>query len=186
MTVQKITKTVKGCLFLGLFAVVALEGTAQKYVAEKGVITFFSDGVIEDISATNSDVASIFNLQTGDLVFSVPVREFQFGKKLMQEHFNEKYMESDKFPKATFSGKLTDINVSQTGEQRVKAKGKLIIHGVTREVDIEGTAHTGDKIILKSKFKIRLADYNIKIPQLMFQNIAEEVEVTVDLTYKPH
>lgn len=175
----------KGCLFLCLFVVVALKGTAQKYVAEKGVITFFSDGVIEDITAANPEIASIFNLQTTELAFSVPVRKFQFEKKLMQEHFNEKYMESDKFPKAAFSGKLMDLNISQTGEQRVTAKGKLVIHGVTKEVDIEGTATLGDKIILKSKFKIRLADYHIKIPQLLFQNIAEEVEVTVDLAYKP-
>lgn len=180
-----IKKKVKGYLFLCLFMVVALKGTAQKYVAEKGVITFFSDAVVEDITATNSKIASIFNQETGALAFSVPIREFQFEKKLMQEHFNEKYMESDKFPKATFSGKLTNLNIAQGGEQHVKAKGKLIIHGTTKEVEIEGIANIGDKVNLKSKFMIKLTDYNIKIPQLLFQNIAEEVEVTVDLTYKP-
>jgi polyisoprenoid-binding protein YceI len=176
----------KWCLFLGLFCVMALEGTAQKYVAERSVITFFSDALIEDITATNSKTASILNKQTGELVFSVPIREFQFEKKLMQEHFNgEKYMESDKYPKATFSGKLMNLDVNQTNVQQVKAKGKLTIHGVTREVEFDGTAQSGEKIVMKSKFKIKLADYKIKIPQLVFQNIAEEVEVTVDITYKP-
>lgn len=171
--------------FLGLFCVMALEGTAQKFVAEKSVITFFSDALIEDITATNSKTASIFNKETSELVFSVPIREFQFEKKLMQEHFNEKYMESDKYPKATFSGKLINLDVIQNHEQHVKAKGKLTIHGVTKDVELEGTAQLGAKIVLKSKFKIKLADYNVAIPQLMFQNIAEEVEVTVNFTYKP-
>jgi hypothetical protein len=172
-------------LFLGLFCVMALEGTAQKYVAEKSVITFFSDALIEDITATNSKTASIFNKETSDLVFSVPIREFQFEKKLMQEHFNEKYMESEKYPKATFSGKLINLDVTKANEQQVKAKGKLTIHGVTKDVELDGTAQLGDKIVLKSKFSVKLADYNVTIPQLMFQNIAEEVEVTINFTYKP-
>lgn len=172
-------------LFLGLFWVMALEGTAQKYVAEKSVITFFSDALLEDITATNTKSASLFNLQSGDMAFSVPIREFQFEKKLMQEHFNEKYMESDKYPKATFSGKLINFNATLQTEQPVKAKGKLTLHGVTREVEFSGTARAGDRIAMKSKFMIKLADYNIKIPQLVFQNIAEEVEVSVEITYKP-
>jgi polyisoprenoid-binding protein YceI len=174
-----------GRLLLGLFCVMALEGTAQKYVAEKSVITFFSDALIEDITASNAKTTSIFNKQTGELAFSVPVREFQFENKLMQEHFNEKYMESDKYPKATFSGKIINLDVAQTDVQQVKAKGKLTIHGVTREVEIYGTAQPGDKITVKTKFRVKLADYKIKIPQVVFQNIAEEVEVTVDITYKP-
>ena len=175
----------KWILFWGLFWVVALEGTAQKYVAEKSSITFFSDALIEDIKAVNTTGASILNVQTSDLVFSVPIREFQFRKKLMQEHFNEKYLESDKYPKATFSGRLVDFDPAQKNSQSVKAKGKLNIHGIAREVEIDGTAVAGDIIILSSKFKIRLADYKIEIPQLMFRNIAEEVEVTLEFIYKP-
>lgn len=173
----------KWYLLLGLFWVMVLESSAQKFVAEKSVITFFSDALIEDITATNSKSSSIFNKQTGDVAFTVPIREFQFEKKLMQEHFNEKYMESEKYPKATFSGKIIDMD-AQAPEQRVKATGKLTIHGVTHDIEFDGTAQVGDKVTLKSKFKVRLADYNIKIPQLVFQNIAEEVEVTVDITYK--
>lgn len=172
-------------LFLGLFWVVALEGSAQKFVAEKSVITFFSDALIEDITATNSKAVSLFNRQTGEVAFSIPIREFQFEKKLMQEHFNEKYMESEKYPKALFSGVLQNFDGSLTGVQNVKAKGKLTIHGVTREVEISGTAEVGNKITLKSKFPVKLADYKVEIPQLVFQNIAETVDVTVDITYKP-
>lgn len=171
-------------LLLGLFMVMALESSAQKFVAEKGVITFFSDAPIEDILATNAKAISIFNVQSGEIAFSVPIHEFQFAKKLMQEHFNEKYMESEKYPKAVFSGKILNLNTDQTTIQQVKANGKLTIHGVTHDVEFDGTVLMNDKITMKSKFNVKLADYNIKIPQLVFQNIAEEVEVTVDITYK--
>ncbi|MBL7841019.1 MAG: YceI family protein [Cyclobacteriaceae bacterium] len=172
-------------LFLGLFWVVALEGTAQKFVAEKSVITFFSDALLEDIAATNTKTVSIFNKQTGEVAFSVPISQFQFEKKLMQQHFNEKYMESEKYPKATFSGVLTNYDASASGVQTVKAKGKLTIHGVTREVEIDGTAEVGDRPVLKAKFQVKLADYKVEIPPLVFQNIAETVDVSIDITYKP-
>ena len=169
-----------------LFLVVALNASAQRYVAEQSSITFFSDATIEDIQAVNTKSAGMFDSQTSDLVFSVSIREFQFHKKLMQQHFNDKYMESDKYPKATFSGKLAGYNQSGTGTQSVQAKGKLLIHGVTNDVVISGTVESAEgKIIMKSKFIIKLEDYKIKIPQLMWQNIAEQVEVTVDFTYKP-
>lgn len=159
--------------------------TAQKYQAEKTYILFYSDAPMEDISATNTKASSVLNVQNNDIVFSVNIRDFQFEKKLMQEHFNEKYLESEKFPKATFSGKLLDFDVSQQTIQNVKAKGKLTIHGVTKEVEITGTAQVGEKIKLKSKFMVVLAEYKIKIPQLVWKNIAEQVEVTVEFTYKP-
>lgn len=173
-------------LILSFFLVMAHGASSQKYVLENGVITFFSDATVEDIAAKNEKVSSIMNVQTMDIAFSVPIREFQFEKKLMQEHFNEKYLESEKFPKSTFTGKMSGFDNTVKGVQKVKANGKLTIHGVTTSVEILGTAEVqSDKIILKSKFIVKLADYNIKIPQLMWQNIAEQVEVTVDFTYKP-
>ena len=171
--------------FVG-FCVMALQAVGQKYTLEKSVITFFSDATIEDIAATNKKATSIFNAEASEIAFSVPINEFQFEKKLMQEHFNEKYMESEKFPKATFAGTISGFDLKATGAQQAKASGKLTIHGVTKTVDIPGTAEVqSGNIILKAKFIVKLADYNIKIPQLMWQNIAEQVEVTVDFTYKP-
>jgi len=171
--------------FWVLFSVMALNTTAQKYVSEMSVITFFSEAAIEDIKAENSKANSMYNTQTGDIAFSVPIREFQFEKKLMKEHFNEKYMESEKYPKATFSGKL-DGPSGTVGVHEVKAKGKLVIHGVTMEVEIPGMLEiTEQHILMKSKFIVRLKDYNIMIPQLMWQNIAEQVEVSIEFTYKP-
>jgi hypothetical protein len=168
------------------FLLIVVNGLAQKYTAEKSFIKFYSDAAIEDITAENTKVSTIFNSATGDLVFSVPMKEFQFEKSLMQEHFNEKYVESEKFPKATFQGKLSGYDMNKSGAQDARAIGKLTIHGVTREIDVPGTfAVEGKKLTMKSKFMVKVADYEITIPTLVFQNIAEQVEVTIDFTYKP-
>jgi hypothetical protein len=159
--------------------------SAQKYNTEKTYVSFFSDAAIEDIKAENTKTAGIFNSATGDLAFSVPIKEYQFAKSLMKEHFNEKYMETEKYPKSTFQGTITGYDPNATGTQDVTSKGKLTIHGETKEVEIAGTIEKqGDKLIMKSKFMVKLEDYKIKIPQLLWQNIAEQVEVTADFTFK--
>jgi hypothetical protein len=168
------------------FFTISFKAPAQKFTAEKGHITFFSDAAIEDIEAVNTVVGSLLNATSGDLVFIIKIRDFVFQKSLMREHFNEKYMESEKFPKATFQGKLVGFKPGVAGEQKVKAVGKLTIHGVTKDVDISGIAESvNSKVLLKSKFMVKLADYEIKIPQLIWQNIAEQVEVKIDFIYKP-
>ncbi len=104
----------------------------------------------------------------------------------MKEHFNEKYMETEKYPKSTFQGKVSGYDPNATGTQNVSSKGKLTIHGETKEVEIPGTIEKqGEKLLMKSKFIVKLEDYKITIPQLLWQNIAEQVEVTVDFTFKP-
>lgn len=172
-------------LFLFLSMLCAFTARAQKYSAEKGMITFFSDAAIEDIKAENSQVGSMFNSATGELVYIIKILDFKFQKSLMREHFNEKYMETEKFPKSTFQGKITGFTPHAVGEQKVKAIGKLAIHGVTKVVEIPGTLEfSGGKAVMKSKFIVKLVDYNIKIPKLVWQNIAEEIEVKIDFTYK--
>ena len=159
---------------------------AQKYIAEKSEIVFFSDAPMEDIKATNKKASSIYNASSNEIVFSVPIAEFQFAKSLMQEHFNEKYMESDKYPKATFQGTIQNYDATKKDTQNARAVGKLTIHGVSNDVDLPGTIEvSGSKLIMKSKFMVKVADYKIEIPQLLWQNIAEQVEVTVEFTFKP-
>jgi hypothetical protein len=173
-------------LLLMVLMALALCGHAQKYVVEKSMISFYSHATIEDISAKNEKIASIFNAATGEIVFSIPISEFQFAKSLMQEHFNEKYMESDKYPKASFQGVIAGYDAQAKGAQQLKAKGKLTVHGVTKDVEIPGTLEKqGDKLTLKSKFIVVLEDYNITRPQLLWKNIAEQVEVTAEISYKP-
>jgi polyisoprenoid-binding protein YceI len=171
-----------------IISLVLLSGNslAQKYTTEKTFVSFFSDAAIEDITAKNKKSTSLFNAETGDIAFSVPIKEFEFAKSLMKEHFNEKYMDTEKYPKSTFQGKVTGFNPQASGVQNAKAQGKLSIHGVTKDVEIPGTIEKqGDKLLMKSKFVVKLEDYKIEIPQLLWQNIAEQVEVTVDFVYKP-
>jgi len=158
----------------------------QKYATEKGQISFFSDAPVEDIEAINSVVGSLFNGSTGEIVYILKMRDFIFPKALMREHFNEKYIESEKYPKGTFQGKITGFSASATGVQNVRAIGKLSIHGVTQDIDVPGTIESvSGKLHMKSKFFVKLVDYNIKIPTIIWQNIAEEVEVRIDIIYKP-
>lgn len=176
----------KNTLLIFFFTTVAFQTTAQQYIVEKSYVKFYSHATIEDITAENKKCSAIFDAATGEIVFSVPISEFQFAKSLMQEHFNEKYMDTEKYPKSTFKGKVSGFDGSAAGVQNATAAGKLFIHGVEREVTIPGTIEkSGDKLQFKSKFIVKLEDYNVDRPQLLWKNIAEQVEVTVDFVFKP-
>lgn len=158
---------------------------AQKSELQKGKVTFFSEAPLENITATTEDVAGIIDMSKNQFAFSIKVITFRFAKSLMQEHFNEKYMESDKYPKATFTGSLQNFKSNHKGEQSVLAVGKLTIHGITREVSIPGKIDMSNqkKLHIISTFNVRLEDYNIERPKLVWQNLAEEIEISVDFTF---
>lgn len=172
-----------------LLAVILLPLNAfsqKRYFSEKSFVSFFSEGVIEEIKASNTRVTSILDLASGEVAYLLSPKDFQFDKKLMQVHFNEKYMESEKYPKSSFKGKIVGFDAANTHLQHVKAQGKLTIHGVTRDIDVPGTLHIeGNTVTLRSKFMVKLEDYNIKVPQIVWQNIAQQVEVTVHFLYRP-
>lgn len=173
-------------LFLAII-LLPLNGFSQKrYFSEKSFVSFFSEGVIEEIKASNTKVTSILDLANGEVAYLMSPKDFQFEKKLMQVHFNEKYMESEKYPKSSFKGKIVGYDAAKNNLQQVKAQGKLTIHGVTRDIDVPGTLHIeGNTVTLRSKFMVKLEDYNIKVPQIVWQNIAQQVEVTVHFLYRP-
>jgi hypothetical protein len=159
--------------------------SGQKYEIEKGSISFFSDAVLEDITAVNTASRCLLSIPSREISFVIPIKRFEFPKKLMQEHFNEKYMESETYPNATFSGVLSELPTEQEGARQVTARGKLTIHGVSREVVISGSLQwSGSRLMMTSKFTVRLEEHKITIPTLMWQNIAEEVEVRVNLTLR--
>lgn len=163
---------------------------AQKYITRDGHISFYSEAPLENIEAHNYQASSVLDVETGEIAFSVLIKGFEFEKALMQEHFNEKYLHSDKYPKSTFKGEIQnmdDFDLSEPGEYEVLVKGELTIHGVTHDVEHEGTLEVKDgKISGYSKFPVRVADYDITIPALMKDNIADVVDVTVNLDYKPY
>lgn len=154
---------------------------AQSYKTSNGKVSFFSSAPVEDIKADNNKVSGIFDAQTGNLAFLVPINGFSFEKALMQEHFNEKFLESHKYPEATFEGKLTGYNIAKAGTQIARANGDLTIHGLTVKSDIPGTIRFQDnQVFMEAKFLIKLEDHEIQIPKVLFYNIAEEIEVTVN------
>lgn len=174
----------KKIFLLMAFATIFLaQANAQKYGTRKGSITFNSDTQMEKIKAVNNTVSAVIDAKSKKLQFAVLIKGFQFKKALMQEHFNENYMESSKFPKATFKGEIIDgdVNFTQIGSYDVKVKGMLTIHGVTKEVTVpariemsKAGAHT------VASFDVVLADYGIKIPSLVKNKIAKEVTIKVD------
>lgn len=157
---------------------------AQKYMTRTGKVSFYSATPIEKIEAVNNEMASALDGGTGEFVFQAPVKSFKFEKALMQEHFNENYMESDKYPKADYKGKITNmsaVNLSKDGTYNVSTSGKLTMHGVTQDVTVPGTVTVkGGSATVNSKFKVKPADYKINIPKLVEGKIAKELEITVN------
>jgi len=160
--------------------------SAQKYMTRSGKISFFSSTSIENIEAFNNEAAAAMDFKTGDVVFQVPVKSFKFEKALMQEHFNEDYMESDKFPKATFKGKINPADVAEKdGVYKTTVTGDLTIHGVTNPVSVPGTVTVkGGELVADAKFKVKPADYKIKIPSMAASKIAQSIEITVNTAMK--
>jgi hypothetical protein len=180
----------KNVLMVILFLAANLNIFAQdKYISKTGHIWFYSHTPMEDIEAHNRQVATILDTKTGDVVFSVLMKSFEFKRALMEEHFNENYVESDKFPKAQFKGKITnlsEVNFAKEGSYNTTIEGDMTIHGKTRKVTAKGTLEVkGGKIMANSKFNIVPQDYDIVIPSLVKDKFAESMATTVEITYEP-
>jgi hypothetical protein len=155
------------------------------YACKNAKISLFSSAPIEDIKAVSSSGASVYNSGTGELEFSVAIRSFQFDKSLMQDHFNSEYMESDKYPKATFKGKITDhVDVTKDGAYPITVTGDLTVHGITKARTIAGSLTVRSGVVtMASEFMVKCADHHIDIPQIVFHNIAESIKMNVSATY---
>jgi hypothetical protein len=155
------------------------------YMCKNAEISIFSSAPIEDIAAKTSSGQSVYNAATGDLVFSVAINTFKFRKALMQEHFNSDYLESDKYPRATFKGKIQEHpDLTKDGTYQITATGVLDVHNVKQNRTIPGilTVSNGN-VTMKSEFMVKCVDHHIDIPKLVFQNIAETIKVNITATY---
>ena len=168
---------------------VAVATNAQKYMTKNGFIGFFSHTSMEDVKADNNQVNSILDISTGDLVFQALIKSFHFERALMEEHFNENYMESEKFPKSSFKGKITNlssVDFKKNGAYEVSVEGDLTMHDMTKKITVKGTFEVlPDGINASSKFNIVPEDYNISIPGVVREKIAKNLEVTVIMKYTP-
>jgi YceI-like domain len=170
-------------ILLTLTALVFSTGIfAQIYIAKTCTISFFSESPLENIEAINKAAKPLVNTSTNDVQVKITNTAFIFEKPLMQEHFNENYMESEKYPNSIFKGKINEkIDWTKDGEHKVTVTGKMSIHGVDKDITIPGLVTIkGGEITIVTKFKIHVADYNIKVPSLYVQNIAEDVEVKLN------
>jgi polyisoprenoid-binding protein YceI len=168
--------------------VCTLNAQDKLYFTDKGTIDFTSDAPLEVIKAASSKLAGIVNLDDRTFSFSIPMSSFEgFNSALQRTHFNENYLETEKYPKATFNGKIIEeVDFSQTGDIRVRAKGKLMIHGVEQDRIIRCSLSIGNnRIRITSSFTVLLEDHDITIPSIVQQKIAEEVQVEMEATITP-
>jgi polyisoprenoid-binding protein YceI len=179
----------KRLAFLFILSLVFITANAQKYVTKNGYIGFHSSTPAEDIKADNNQVAGVIDTSTGEMVFQVLIKSFHFEKALIEEHFNENYMESDKYPKAIFTGKIAnpaDVNFLKPGTYDVYVEGDLTIHGVTNKVKEKGSIEVSSAgINATSKFNLIPEEYKIIIPSVVRNNIAKTLEVNVSMKYTP-
>ncbi|MDX1350757.1 MAG: YceI family protein [Putridiphycobacter sp.] len=178
----------KKIIAITLLVGLSFVGFGQKYLTQTGQINFYSFAEKEDITAVNNQVSSVLNTENGELAFSLLMKAFSFEKALMQEHFNEKYVESDKYPKATFKGSIIDFDAAKITDKAttVKVQGKLTIHGVTKDITTTGTLQktSSGNIIAKASFIINLDDYNIAIPSAVKNKVSNKIEIKVNLEYE--
>jgi hypothetical protein len=173
---------------LMLFIMNTLFAQNNKYFTRNGSITFTSAAPMEKIISKNSQVNCILNTQTNDIAFKVVVKSFEFEKQAMADHFNNDYLQSDKFPNATFEGKITNtIDYTKNGKYDVTVDGKLTIHGVAKAMKQKGTIEIKDgKIVAKSKFTILLSDYGITVPNDYLKKISNTVELNIEAAMTPY
>ncbi len=178
----------KSLLSLAL-ALLSTAAFAQKWGTRTGQIDFFSKTPVEDISAKNKKVSAVVDAGSGAIAVSVSIRDFKFERALMEEHFNENYLESEKYPTADFRGTIENpksVDWTKDGVYQIKAVGELTMHGVTQKVIAPMQILVKDgKAGVTGNFPITLADYKIKIPTLVGAKIAKQIDVTVLIAMQP-
>jgi len=160
---------------------------AQLCMTRSGFIGFYSKTVMEDIIAENNQVYGVIDVSKKNLAFTALLKGFIFRKELMQEHFNENYVESDKYPKTTFTGVYTgDVSLTTDGVYKIMVKGNLTLHNITKEIEVPATLEVSNgKVTGKSEFKLKPGDFNITIPSLVRDKIQNEIDVHVKIDCNP-
>lgn len=170
------------------FALIQLTGFSQStYFTRSGHVCFVSHTDIIDIDANNHQVAGFLNIETGKIQFAVLIKSFGFSLATAKEHFNESYMESDKFPKATFKGEILNIDsldLNKNGICSVRVKGDITIKGITKNIEVKGELTIdNEQINAISEFELSIADFNISVPKLVENKVAKNVQIKVNMNY---
>ena len=178
----------KKIIFFLLLICLQKQGFTQEtiYSTKSGTISFFSSTPLEKIEAFNKQVTCKLSGSSGQIVFLLLIKGFKFDNALMQEHFNENYMESSKFPKADFKGvvnNINEINLSKEGSYNVMVEGNLTIHGITKKITIAATLVVNNgKVSAQTKFNIKVKDFGIT-GKYIGDKIANEIETSVNCSF---
>ena len=168
--------------------VITLSSFSQQYITREGIVEFDgSKAAFEPIKAKNNSSISIIDIENGGIAALIYIKDFNFRLGLMQEHFNENYLESNKFPKSTFEGDIKDFDFNKLTNdfKNYYIQGKLTIKGVTQIVSTEAQLRLIDqKLQLKCNFNILLSDFKIKIPRVVFKKIDEKVKINLNFKYE--
>ncbi|HVM89747.1 MAG TPA: YceI family protein [Puia sp.] len=180
----------KNFLFATTLVCAMTAANAQdKFFTKSGKVYFNASAKLEKVEATNRTAIAVIDTKTGDLQMAVMMKAFEFEKALMQEHFNENYVESDKYPKCQFVGQIlnnSNVNYAKDGIYDVKVKGKMTLHGKDKDVEANGKIIIEKgKLMMNSDFIIMLSDFNISIPGLVKENISNETKISVDCSLDP-
>ena len=172
-------------IFLLTLLAIGFQSKAQLFMTTNGEVSIFSKTPMENIDAVNKSVSSIINTATNEVAVQMRITNFVFPNKLMQEHFNENYLESEKFPSATFKGKIKEtVDLTVAGTYPITASGSATIHGVTRPIELKGSiVSTGTNLALTCAFEVKLVDYKVDIPKIVFAKIAEVIKVSSKINY---
>lgn len=174
-------------LFLLIIPLLINKEQASKVIARQGNVSFFSYTSVENIQAENNQVLSIVDLSSGDIAVSILMNAFVFEKELMREHFNESYIESDIYPKATFEGKIIDFDSKMENTQTRMVKGVFSMHGASKDIEIKvKIENKNNKYIISGTFEAQVNDYKIKIPPLLKGNIAKTIKVEFKFEYESY
>lgn len=177
-------------ILISAFFLLITAASAQKFMTRTGHISFYSNAPVEKIEAHHYQCSSLINMADSSIVFQVLIKGFEFENARMQEHFNENYLESDKYPRAVFKGKILNLSkdqLSKDGIYPAEVEGEMEIHGVKKMIKATGTIEKkGDVIVVKADFPVTLKDYNITIPSSVTGKIAETVDIKVDMELRPY
>jgi hypothetical protein len=179
-----------GLLFVILIISLTANSQDTLWFTRTGHVYFISHTDIIDIDGNNYQTGSFLNTNSGEMVFTLLMKSFKFSLPLAEEHFNENYVESDKYPKATFKGKIVDFDPTKLlpdTDYKVVVEGDLSIHGVISRVREDGVLRrSGNEIRAVSKFTIKLETYQIKVPNIVIDRVAKEIPIDVNLKYEPY
>ncbi|WP_343488329.1 YceI family protein [Allomuricauda sp. d1] len=180
MKIRRTTITIT----LLLLAFTSFKSTAQRLVDKNGTVEFeASEALFEPVEAKNESVTAVMDTEKNEIASLALIKGFRFKNSLMEEHFNENYIESETYPKATFKGKLIDFNITDLGNEpkKVRVDGKLQLHGKEKNIDTHlDVSKSGDGVVIRGSFIVTPDDFDIKIPSIVKNKIAKEVKVSLD------